>query len=60
MAQFEVMYRVFDDANQRSYTGPSNYTIVVEAMHQSAAEQQVRNMNGGDRCQIIRAMHIGN
>lgn len=58
MNKFEVMYRVYTDDSLRYTTGASHYTTVVEAMHQSAAEQMVRNMNGGNRCQIIRAVHI--
>jgi hypothetical protein len=58
MPKFEVMYKVYDDETRRTYTGPSDYTVVVEAMHQGAAQQMVQNMNGGERCQIIRAMHV--
>jgi hypothetical protein len=34
--------------------------MVVEAMHQGAAEQMVKNMNGADRTDILRCMHLGN
>jgi hypothetical protein len=60
MARFEVMYKVYDDATRRTVTGPSHYTIVVEAPSQPVAEQQVRNMNGGnERCLIQRCMLVG-
>jgi hypothetical protein len=60
MPKFEVMYKVYDDETCRTSTGPSHYTVVVEAMHQGAAQQMVQNMNGGQRCQVMRAMHISN
>jgi len=61
MPKFEVMYKVFDDDTRSTSSGPSHYTIVVEALHQSAAEQMVKNMNGGNaRCHIQRAMFLSN
>lgn len=60
MPRFDVMYKVYDNANKNSYSGPSHYNMVVEAMHQSAAEQMVKNMNGADRTDILRCMHLGN
>ncbi len=63
MATFEVVYKIVEDTYTGNYssTGPSHYTIVVEAIHQMAAEQMVRNMNGGDRhCHIQYARHLSN
>jgi hypothetical protein len=60
MPRFDVMYKVYDNANKNTFTGPSHYTMVVEAMHQGAAEQMVKNMNGADRTDILRCMHLGN
>jgi hypothetical protein len=62
--KFEVMYKVLtnniNESGAWTSSGPSNYTVVVEAPYQSAAEQMVKNMNGGsNHCHIIRAMHIG-
>jgi hypothetical protein len=59
MPRFDVMYKVYDDAKKNSSTGPSHYNMVVEAMHQSAAEQMVKNMNGADRTDILRCMFLG-
>jgi hypothetical protein len=59
MPKFDVMYKVYDNAKKNISSGPSHYTMVVEALHQSAAEQMVRNMNGADRTDIIRCMHLG-
>ena len=61
MPRFEVSYKVLEtsESGVRYSTGPSNYTVVVEAAYQGAAEQQVRNMNGGtNRCQIQYAKPI--
>ena len=60
MPRFDVMYKVYDNANKNSYSGPSHYNMVVEALHQGAAEQMVKNMNGADRTDILRCMHLGN
>ena len=60
MPRFDVMYKVYDNANKNTFTGPSHYNMVVEAMHQGAAEQMVKNMNGTDRTDILRCMHLGN
>ena len=60
MPRFDVMYKVYDNANKNTFTGPSHYNMVVEAMHQGAAEQMVKNMNGADRTDILRCMHVGN
>ena len=62
--KFEVMYKVLtnniNEGGAWQSTGPSHYTTVVEAPYQGAAEQLVKNMNGGpNHCHIIRAMHIG-
>jgi hypothetical protein len=61
--KFEVMYKVLtnniNEGGAWMSSGPSHYTVTVDAMHQSAAEQMVKNMNGGsDHCHVIRAMHI--
>lgn len=58
MPRFDVMYKVYDNANKNSYSGPSHYNMVVEALHQSAAEQMVKNMNGADRTNIIRCILV--
>jgi hypothetical protein len=63
MPRFEVTYKVLENNINESgawrSTGPSHYTIVVDAVHQGAAEQMVKNMNGGsNHCHIVRAMHI--
>jgi hypothetical protein len=60
MPRFDVMYKVYDNANKNSSTGPSHYNMVVEAMHQGAAEQMVRNMNGAERTDVIRCVLISN
>jgi hypothetical protein len=60
MPRFDVMYKVYDNANKNTFTGPSHYNMVVEAMHQGEAEQMVKNMNGADRTDILRCMHLGN
>ena len=62
--RFEVTYKVYDNNINESgawmSSGPGQYTTTVEAPYQGAAEQMVKNMNGGsNHCQIIRAMHIG-
>jgi hypothetical protein len=59
MPRFDVMYKVYDNANKNTSSGPSHYNMVVEALNQSAAEQMVRNMNGADRTNIIRCMYLG-
>ena len=58
MPRFDVMYKVYDNANKNTSTGPSHYNMVVEALHQSAAEQMVKNMNGADRTDVIRCVLI--
>jgi len=58
MPRFDVMYKVYDDANKNTSSGPSHYTMVVEAINQPAASQMVRNMNGSDRTDIIRCVQI--
>ena len=58
MPRFDVMYKVYDNANKNTSTGPSHYTMVVEAINQPAAAQMVRNMNGSDRTDIIRCVQI--
>lgn len=65
MPQFEVTYKVLsnniNEGGAWQSSGPSHYTTVVTALHQGAAEQMVRNMNGGsDHCHIVRAMYISN
>ena len=60
MPRFDVMYKVYDNANKNTSSGPSHYNIVVEALHQSAAEQMVRNMNGAERTDVIRCVLISN
>jgi hypothetical protein len=62
--RFEVTYKVLtnniNEGGAWQSTGPSHYTMVVDALHQQAAEQMVQNMNGGpNHCHIQRAMHIG-
>lgn len=61
--RFEVMYKVLEnninEGGAWRSSGPSHYTTVVDAAYQGAAEQMVRNMNGGsNHCHIIRAMRI--
>jgi hypothetical protein len=63
MPQFEVTYNVFTNNIKENgawmSSGPSHYTTVVTAPYQGAAEQLVRNMNGGDNhCHIQRAVMI--
>jgi len=63
MPQFEVTYKVLENNIQEGgawrSSGPSHYTTVVTADYQGAAEQMVRNMNGGrEHCYIVRAMMI--
>jgi L-arabinose isomerase len=63
MPQFEVTYKVLSNNIKESgawiSSGPSHYTVVVTAAYQGAAEQMVRNMNGGDNhCHIQRAVQI--
>jgi len=64
MPRFEVTYKVVESDMSTNHawmtSGPSNYTTVVEAAYQSAAEQMVRNMNGGpNHCHIQRCMFLG-
>lgn len=63
MAQFEVSYKVMQNNIKESgawtSSGPSHYTTVVTAPYQGAAEQLVRNMNGGsNHCHIIYAKQL--
>ena len=58
MSRFDVMYKVYDNANKNTSTGPSHYTMAVEAINQPAAAQMVRNMNGSDRTDIIRCVQV--
>ena len=63
MSKFEVRYRVLENNIKESgawrSSGPSHYTTVVTAAYQSAAEQMVRNMNGGDsHCHIVFAKKL--
>ena len=63
MPQFEVTYQVYSNNINESgawmSSGPSHYTTVVTAAHQGAAEQMVKNMNGGaNHCHIQRAVMI--
>ncbi len=63
MAQFEVSYKVLQNNLKESgawvSSGPSHYTTVVSAPYQSAAEQLVRNMNGGaNHCHIVYAKQL--
>lgn len=65
MPQFEVTYKVvtnnINEGGAWMSSGPSHYTTIVTAAYQGAAEQMVRNMNGGNNhCYIIRAMLISN
>ena len=62
--KFEVTYKVMtnniNEGGAWQTSGPSHYTTQVEAAYQGAAEQMVKNMNGGsNHCHIVRAMHIG-
>ena len=62
--KFEVTYKVLtnniNEGGAWQSSGPSHYTIVVDAPYQGAAEQMVKNMNGGsNHCHIVRAMLIG-
>lgn len=61
MPQFEVTYKVLtnniNEGGAWTSSGPSHYTTIVTAPYQGAAEQMVRNMNGGsNHCHIIRAV----
>jgi hypothetical protein len=56
--RFEVTYKVYDNERKNSSTGPSHYTMVVEAINQPAAAQMVKNMNGADRTDIIRCWQL--
>jgi len=63
MPQFEVKYRVVENNINESgawkVSGPSHYTTVVSAPYQSAAEQMICNMNGGDNhCYIVYAKRL--
>ena len=59
MPQFEITYKVFDNDNWTQSSGPSHYTMVVEALHQGAATQMVKNMNGGARCNVLSCRYLG-
>ena len=51
--KFEVTYKIVEDTTTGNYSsvGASHYTIVVEAMHQGAAEQMVTTLSGkAPRC----------
>jgi hypothetical protein len=56
--RFQVSYKVLTRSLAETSTynsdGPSNYVVEVEAAYQGAAEQQVRNMNGGANFCIIQ------
>jgi hypothetical protein len=61
---FEVTYKIIETNINESHawqtSGPSHYTTVVTALHQGAAEQMVKSMNGGpNHCHIVRAMYLG-
>lgn len=63
MPQFEVMYKVLEnninEGGAWMSSGPSHYTTVITAPYQSAAEQMVRNMNGGrNHCYIVYAKQL--
>jgi hypothetical protein len=63
MPKFEVTYKVvsnnLNEGGAWMSSGPSHYTIVVDAQYQGAAEQMVKNMNGGaNHCHIQRAVQI--
>jgi hypothetical protein len=63
MPRFEVTYKVLsnnlNEGGAWMSSGPSNYTTVVDAPYQGAAEQLVKNMNGGaNHCHIQRAVQI--
>jgi hypothetical protein len=60
MPTFEVMYKVLDNNINEGGAwmshGPSHYTTTVDAPYQSAAEQMVKNMNGGpNHCHVVYA-----
>lgn len=64
MPTFEVTYKILEnnilEEGAWQSSGPSHYTTVVTALHQGAAEQMVRSMNGGrEHCHIVRALHLG-
>ena len=58
--QFDVMFKVYDNSNKNTSTGPSHYNMTVNAINRPAAEQMVKNMNGSGRTDIIKAMQISN
>jgi hypothetical protein len=63
MPRFEVTYKVLtnniNEGGAWMSSGPSNYTTVVDAPYQGAAEQLVKNMNGGaNHCHVQRAVQI--
>lgn len=62
MPQFEVTYSVVENIKEGKfgYSGPSHYTITVTAPHQNAAEQMVKNMNGGANHCLVRSCRIIN
>ena len=46
--QFEVTYKVYDDSSKRTSSGPSQYTMVVDAINQpAAADGMVNRTNVG-------------
>ena len=58
--QYEVTYRLLESPGRGYVGGASQYTTVVEAINQPAAEAMVKGSNGGsDHCQIIRTMYLG-
>jgi hypothetical protein len=61
--KFEVTYKVLtnniNEGGAWQSSGQSHYTTQVEAAYQGAAEQMVKNMNGGsNHCYIIRAVQL--
>ena len=56
---YEVTYKLFDSPGYSS-GGASQYTTMVEAMNQPAAQIMVMMVNGGPQhCSIIRCMLRG-
>jgi hypothetical protein len=63
MPRYEVTYKVLsnniNEGGAWMSSGPSHYTTFVDAPYQGAAEQLVRNMNGGsNHCYIQRAVQV--
>lgn len=57
--RFEVSYKTLarglnEGGSTIGTMGPSNYVVRIEAANQNAAENQVRNMNGGPNFCIIQ------